>query len=76
MGSLQIGRIPKEWARCLLPPVRDKKIRIEGCCKYAPDVLNIMDTIDLSIRYAQSLLVNSLVVLNCKELLQCCVVWL
>ncbi|KAF3455122.1 hypothetical protein FNV43_RR05570 [Rhamnella rubrinervis] len=47
--SGEIGRIPKEWARCLFPLVRDKKIRIEGCCKYAPDVLTIMDTIDLSI---------------------------
>lgn len=48
----QIGRIPNEWARCLLPLVRDKKIRIEGSCKSAPAVLSLMDTIILSVRYA------------------------
>ncbi|TXG73707.1 hypothetical protein EZV62_002286 [Acer yangbiense] len=46
----EIGRIPHEWSRCLIPLTRDKKIRIEGCCKSAPDVLSIMDTIVLSIR--------------------------
>lgn len=46
----QVGRIPNEWARCLLPLVRDKKVRVEGCCRSAPDVLGIMDTILLSIR--------------------------
>lgn len=46
----QIGRIPNEWARCLLPLVIDKKIRIEGSCKSAPEVLGIMDTILLSVR--------------------------
>ncbi|KAG2674516.1 hypothetical protein I3843_13G125200 [Carya illinoinensis] len=47
--SGEIGRIPNEWARCLLPLVRDKKVKVEGCCKFAPDVLGIMDTIILSI---------------------------
>ncbi|XP_021609407.1 DNA repair protein RAD5A isoform X2 [Manihot esculenta] len=45
----EVGRIPNEWARCLLPLVRDKKVRVEGCCRSAPDVLGIMDTILLSI---------------------------
>ncbi|GFZ12847.1 DNA/RNA helicase protein [Actinidia rufa] len=45
----EVGRIPNEWARCLLPLVRDKKVRIEGCCKSAPDILGIMDTIVLSV---------------------------
>nr|GLL43163.1 putative DNA repair protein [Ipomoea trifida] len=45
----EIGRIPNEWARCLLPLVREKKARVEGYCKSAPNVLGIMDTIDLSI---------------------------
>lgn len=31
--------------------MRDKKVKVEGCCKFAPDVLGIMDTIILSIRY-------------------------
>ncbi|XP_057956384.1 DNA repair protein RAD5A [Malania oleifera] len=47
--SGEIGRIPNEWARCLLPLVRDKKIRTEGFCKSAPQVLCIMDTILLSV---------------------------
>lgn len=47
----QIGRIPNEWARCLLPLVRDEKVQIDGCCKSAPPVLAIMDTINLSVRY-------------------------
>lgn len=46
----EIGRIPHEWSRCLLPLVRDKKVKILGCCKSAPEVLGIMDTIVLSIR--------------------------
>ncbi|XP_012464915.1 DNA repair protein RAD5A isoform X2 [Gossypium raimondii] len=45
----EIGRIPNEWARCLLPLVRDKKIRVEGRCKSAPDVLGVMDTVLLSL---------------------------
>ncbi|KAL0709906.1 hypothetical protein Bca4012_016884 [Brassica carinata] len=47
--SGEIGRIPNEWARCLLPLVRDKKIRIEGRCTSAPAALGIMDTILLSV---------------------------
>ncbi|KAJ6808547.1 putative SWI/SNF-related matrix-associated actin-dependent regulator of chromatin subfamily A member 3-like 2 isoform X1 [Iris pallida] len=46
----EIGRIPNEWARCLSPLVKEKKIRIEGICKSAPQVLGIMDTIILSVR--------------------------
>lgn len=46
----QIGRIPNEWARCLLPLVREKKVRVEGYCKSAPNVLGIMDTVVLSVR--------------------------
>ncbi|GFP98032.1 putative swi/snf-related matrix-associated actin-dependent regulator of chromatin subfamily a member 3-like 2 [Phtheirospermum japonicum] len=46
----EIGRIPNEWARCLLPLVRDKKVCLKGYCKSAPPVLGIMDTVDLAIR--------------------------
>ena len=48
----QIGRIPNEWARCLFPLVRDKKIKVDGSCKQTPEILSIMDTIHLSIRYS------------------------
>ncbi|CAA6663709.1 unnamed protein product [Spirodela intermedia] len=47
--SGEIGRIPNEWARCLVPLVKMNKVRIEGCCKSAPDVLSIMDTLLLSV---------------------------
>ncbi|KAL8136747.1 hypothetical protein V2J09_002748 [Rumex salicifolius] len=45
----EIGRIPNEWARCLLTLVREKKLRIEGFCKSAPDNLGIIDTVLLSV---------------------------
>ncbi|XP_051143259.1 DNA repair protein RAD5A isoform X2 [Andrographis paniculata] len=45
----EIGRIPNDWARCLLPLVREKKVRIQGYCKCAPPLLGIMDTVVLSI---------------------------
>lgn len=48
-GGGEVGRIPNEWARCLVPLVREKKIRIEGFCKYAPENLGIMDTITLNV---------------------------
>ncbi|XP_028551128.1 DNA repair protein RAD5A isoform X2 [Dendrobium catenatum] len=44
-----IGRIPNEWARCLSPLIKEKKIKVVGFCKFAPDVLGIMDTILLSV---------------------------
>uniref|UniRef100_A0A6N2LJT6 RING-type domain-containing protein n=1 Tax=Salix viminalis TaxID=40686 RepID=A0A6N2LJT6_SALVM len=47
--SGELGRIPNEWARCLMPLVRDGKVRIMGCCKSAPNVLGMMDVIQLSI---------------------------
>ncbi|KAJ4817502.1 hypothetical protein LUZ62_030068 [Rhynchospora pubera] len=45
----EIGRIPNEWARCLLPLVRDDKVMLQGFCKSAPKVLSIMDSITLTI---------------------------
>lgn len=51
----EIGRIPNEWGRCLLPLVRDKKVCVKGCCKSAPPVLGIMDSVALSI----SIYINS-----------------
>jgi hypothetical protein len=43
--------------------VRDSKVRVEGKCEFAPNVLGIMDTINLSIRYICSLLFTSCSVL-------------
>ncbi|MQL73028.1 hypothetical protein Taro_005364, partial [Colocasia esculenta] len=47
--SGEIGRIPNEWARCLMPLVKSNLLRIEGCCKSAPEDLSIMDTVILSV---------------------------
>lgn len=47
----EIGRIPNEWARCLVPLVRDGKVMLQGFCKSAPQVLSIMDSITLTIRF-------------------------
>lgn len=47
--SGEIGRIPNEWGRCLLPLIRDNKVKIEGWCEAAPDVLSIMSTIFLTV---------------------------
>lgn len=45
----EVGRIPNEWARCLLPLLKEGKIKIDGVCKSAPEVLSIMDTVLLSV---------------------------
>ncbi|TVU29896.1 hypothetical protein EJB05_21487 [Eragrostis curvula] len=45
----EVGRIPNEWARCLLPLLRENKIKIQGLCKSAPEALSIMDTVLLSV---------------------------
>ncbi|KAI4382285.1 hypothetical protein MLD38_008266 [Melastoma candidum] len=61
----EIGRVPNEWARCLLPLVRDKKVKIEGRCKSAPNVLGIMSTVVLSM----SVYINSSTVRNQRQTL-------
>uniref|UniRef100_A0ACD5ZK51 Uncharacterized protein n=1 Tax=Avena sativa TaxID=4498 RepID=A0ACD5ZK51_AVESA len=45
----EVGRIPNEWARCLLPLLKEGKIKIEGLCRSAPEILSIMDTVVLSV---------------------------
>ncbi|XP_040377121.1 DNA repair protein RAD5A isoform X3 [Oryza brachyantha] len=45
----EVGRIPNEWARCLLPLLKKGKIKIEGVCNSAPEVLSIMDTVLLTV---------------------------
>uniref|UniRef100_A0A7N0UMJ6 DNA/RNA helicase protein n=1 Tax=Kalanchoe fedtschenkoi TaxID=63787 RepID=A0A7N0UMJ6_KALFE len=62
--SGEIGRIPNDWARCLLPLVRDDKVRIEAWCKYAPEVIDLMITIPLSV----SVYINSSLFHKCKNI--------
>ncbi|CAN6251747.1 unnamed protein product [Urochloa humidicola] len=45
----EVGRIPNEWARCLLPLLKENKIKVQGICKSAPEALSIMDTVLLSV---------------------------
>ncbi|CAL4887581.1 unnamed protein product [Urochloa decumbens] len=45
----EVGRIPNEWARCLLPLLKENKIKVKGSCKSAPEALSIMDTVLLSV---------------------------
>nr|CAB3446745.1 unnamed protein product [Digitaria exilis] len=45
----EVGRIPNEWARCLLPLLKENKIKVQGSCKSAPEALSIMDTVLLSV---------------------------
>ncbi|XP_066321736.1 LOW QUALITY PROTEIN: DNA repair protein RAD5A-like [Miscanthus floridulus] len=51
----EVGRIPNEWARCLLPLLKENKLKVKGSCKSAPEVLTIMDTVLLSV----SIYINS-----------------
>ncbi|RLM78541.1 hypothetical protein C2845_PM12G15810 [Panicum miliaceum] len=45
----EVGRIPNEWARCLLPLLKENKIKVQGTCKSASEALSIMDTVLLSV---------------------------
>lgn len=47
----EIGRIPTEWARCLIPLVNSEKVKIDGHCKAAPEKLGLMDNILLFVSF-------------------------
>lgn len=49
-ASGEIGRLPADWAKCLIPLISSGKIRADGSCKAAPEVLSLMDTVGLNIR--------------------------
>ncbi|KAH9317698.1 hypothetical protein KI387_019467, partial [Taxus chinensis] len=59
--SGEVGRIPTEWARCLIPLVNAEKVKVEGQCKAAPANLGLMDNILLSV----SLYINSSMFQKC-----------
>lgn len=61
--SGEIGRIPTEWARCLIPLVNAEKVKIEGYCKEAPENLGLMDSILLFV----SLFINRTMFRNCHR---------
>ncbi|MQM01881.1 hypothetical protein Taro_034641 [Colocasia esculenta] len=47
----EIGKLPIEWGRCLVPLVSLSKVKVRGRCVYAPENLSLMQEIVLYIRY-------------------------
>lgn len=43
--GVQVGRIPGDWARSLIPLIHTGKVRVEGKCRTAPASLALMDSI-------------------------------
>lgn len=41
----QVGRIPGDWARSLIPLVNSGQVKVEGKCRSAPAVLSLMASI-------------------------------
>ncbi|KAH9324867.1 hypothetical protein KI387_005045 [Taxus chinensis] len=48
--SGEIGRLPAEWTRCLIPLINSKKVTVVGHCVAAPETLGLMNCILLNIR--------------------------
>lgn len=46
----QIGRLPMEWAKCVVPLVNSGKVKLNGRCIAAPPVLSMMQDIMLYVR--------------------------
>ncbi|KAJ7559086.1 hypothetical protein O6H91_04G069500 [Diphasiastrum complanatum] len=46
----EVGRLPGDWARCLIPLVHLGLAKLDAVCKSAPSHLSLMDSIVLSIR--------------------------
>ncbi|KAH7302007.1 hypothetical protein KP509_23G052300 [Ceratopteris richardii] len=56
-ASGDIGRLPADWAKCLIPLISGGKVKARGICRAAPEVLTTMDTILLNVRlYVSSIL--------------------
>ncbi|GLJ41479.1 hypothetical protein SUGI_0858480 [Cryptomeria japonica] len=48
--SGEIGRLPTDWTRCLIPLINSKKVTVVGHCVAAPETLGLMNCILLNIR--------------------------
>ncbi|KAI5059598.1 hypothetical protein GOP47_0025917 [Adiantum capillus-veneris] len=46
----EIGRLPGDWARCLVPLVLEKKVKLEGYCKETPNIISLVDNITLKMK--------------------------
>ncbi|XP_057957622.1 DNA repair protein RAD5B isoform X2 [Malania oleifera] len=49
--SGEIGRLPMEWAKCLIPLVNSKKVKVLGRCVAAPTMLHLMQEIILYLSF-------------------------
>ncbi|XP_023770523.2 DNA repair protein RAD5B isoform X1 [Lactuca sativa] len=49
--SGEIGRLPMEWSKCLIPLVNSKKVKVLGRCVAAPVCLSMMQEIMLYISF-------------------------
>ncbi|KAJ7979907.1 DNA/RNA helicase protein [Quillaja saponaria] len=47
----EIGRLPMEWAKCIVPLVRSSKVKVQGRCIAAPSNLHMMQEIMLYISF-------------------------
>ncbi|KAH6770020.1 Helicase protein with RING/U-box domain-containing protein [Perilla frutescens var. hirtella] len=47
----EIGRLPMEWAKCLIPLVNSTKVKVLGRCVAAPDNLRLMQEILLYVSF-------------------------
>lgn len=48
--SPQIGRLPTEWSRCIIPLVNSNKVMVRGRCVFAPNDLSLLQEIVLYVR--------------------------
>lgn len=46
----QIGRLPTEWSRCIIPLVNSSKVMVRGRCVFAPNNLCLLQEIVLYVR--------------------------
>lgn len=49
--NFQVGRLPMEWAKTVIPLVQSGRVRVRGRCIAAPDNLQMMQEIMLLVRY-------------------------
>ena len=52
--DFEIGRLPMEWAKCVIPLVNGTKVKLLGRCVAAPSNLSMMQEIMLYIRLSSN----------------------
>ncbi|KAH7424297.1 hypothetical protein KP509_11G001600 [Ceratopteris richardii] len=46
----EIGRLPGDWARCLVPLASANKVKVEGFCKETPTFISLVDNVKLTLK--------------------------